>query len=186
MRLRWVGATALVALAIGGLFVGQAVTAGPGGWDHVGQGATVGSPALNGKVEALNTDAPGKLLVGGEFTDAGGNIVADRIASWNGVSWSPVGNASDQLTGRVQAIAYAPDGRVFAGGTFLDAGGDVSADRLAVWDGIDWKPFCSGSVSGVAVGNVTALQIVGSTLYVGGEFQNWAGNRIWTTWLRAA
>ena len=66
---------------------------------------------------------PGRLLVGGSFTDAGGNAAADRIASWNGVSWSAVGSASDQIAfpGSVNAIAYA-NGKIYVGGTFLERG----------------------------------------------------------------
>ena len=74
----------------------------------------------------------------------------------------------------MSAIAYA-DGKVYAGGTFADAGGDANADRLAVWDGASWKPFC-GSAGMTFTGNVDALQIVGSTLYVGGAFQNWGND----------
>ena len=175
MRVRWLGATALVVLALGGVFVGQAVTAGPGGWDHLGNGGALRPNALNGNVTAINSDAPGQVLVGGDFTDAGGDLRADHIASWNGVSWSPVGSASDQITGGVRAIAYA-NGKIYAGGSFTNAGGDDNADSLAVWDGATWKPFCSPVVAGHPTpGNVAALQVIGSTLYVGGEFQDWAG-----------
>ena len=168
----------LVALALGGAFVGQAVTAGPGGWDHLGDAGTPGSESLNGNVNVLNGDAPGVLLVGGEFTDAGGNAAADRIASWNGSAWSPVGSASDQLNGGVFAIAYA-NGKIYAGGTFTNAGGDPNADFLAVWNGQTWAPFCNPAVPRHRPfgGNVKALQVIGSTLYVGGEFQNGAGHR---------
>ena len=92
--LRWLGALLLVALAHGGVFMGQALTAGPGGWDHVGDGGTPGSDSMNLDVHALSSDAPGQLLVGGDFTSAGDNPNASRIASWNGHAWGPVGSAS--------------------------------------------------------------------------------------------
>jgi hypothetical protein len=174
MRLRWLGGLALVALALGGALVAQA--AGPGGWDHVGDNNTSGGPSLTGSVTALSTDAPGRLLVGGDFTNAGGEAAADRIASWDGADWSPVGSASDQIgNGGVFAITYA-NGKTYAGGSFTNAGGNQDADYLAVWDGNAWAPFCNSGVIGPAFDfNVKALQIVGSTLYVGGEFQNAAG-----------
>jgi len=171
--LRWLGAVGLVALALGGVFVGQALTAGPGGWGHVGDAGTPGTKSLNGNVNVLSSDAPGLLLVGGEFTDAGGIAAADRIASWNGSAWGAVGSASDQLNGGVFAIAYAND-KIYAGGSFTNAGGNADADFLAVWDGHDWAPFCTGPPPAFG-GNVKALQVVGSTLYVGGEFQDAAG-----------
>jgi hypothetical protein len=105
----------------------------------------------------------------------GGNQAADRLARWNGSAWSAVGDASDQLSGGVFAIAYA-NGKTYAGGTFTNAGGDDTADKLAVRDGVAGKPFCDPIVPGhPTAGNVKALQVVGSTLYVGGEFQDCAG-----------
>ena len=44
--------------------------------------------------------------------------------------------------GGVSAIAVA-GGKVYAGGSFTNAGGDANADFLAVWDGTSWKPFCT-------------------------------------------
>lgn len=173
MGLRWLGATVLVVLAVGGAFVGQAATAGPGGWDHLGDAGTPRTASLNLNVNALNSDAPGVLYVGGEFTAAGGNPTANYIAAWNGSAWSPVGSANEQITGGVFAIAYFND-KVYAGGTFKDAGGDSNADHLAVWDGKTWEPFCTPPVGGQPAfgGNVKALQVIGSTLYVGGEFHD--------------
>jgi hypothetical protein len=61
--------------------------------------------------------------VGGEFTDAGGVANADRIAKWNGSSWSAVSSAPSQISnGGVFAIAVS-GGKVYAGGTFTNAGG---------------------------------------------------------------
>jgi hypothetical protein len=60
--------------------------------------------------------------------------------------------------------------KLYVGGTFTNAGGNASADFLAVWNGSNWAPFC-----GPFGGSVAALQIIGSTLYVGGAFQNGAG-----------
>ena len=82
------------------------------------------------------------LYVGGEFTDAGGIPNADRIATWNGSSWSAVSSSTSQISnGRVSDIAVY-GGKVYAGGTFKNAGGNANADFLAVWDGTSWAPFC--------------------------------------------
>jgi hypothetical protein len=164
-------------LAISALVVAAVVTlaraAGPGGWDHLGDGGTPGTDSLNVVASAL-TATPGALYVGGEFTDAGGVADADRIATWNGSSWSAVSSPGSQIPdGRVSDIAVA-GGKVYAGGSFHDAGGNANADFLAVWDGVSWAPFCTAS--GPAFnGNVTSLQIIGQTLYVGGAFQDGAG-----------
>ena len=111
------------------------------------------------------------LYVGGNFTNAGGIAEADRVAAWNGSAWSAVSSATSQIdNGLVRAIAYA-NGKIYAGGTFQNAGGNANADFLAVWNGSSWAPFCNATGPAFG-GNVDALQIVGSTLYVGGEFQN--------------
>ena len=169
---RFLRVLALAAVVIG-VIATLALAGGPGGWDHLGVG-TAGNDSLNDVASALAT-TPGALYVGGAFTEAGGIPEADRIAAWNGSSWSAVGTPTEGIPdGRVSAIAVSA-GKVYAGGSFHDAGGNGSADFLAVWDGVTWEPFCAPTGPGYAGGNVTSLQIVGPTLYVGGEFQNGAG-----------
>jgi hypothetical protein len=171
-RRRLLRVLALCVVAVSGLAT-WALAAGPGGWDHLGDAGAPGTDSLNGTVSALE-ETPGGLYVGGIFTDAGGNANADRIARWNGSSWSAVSSSTSQISnGIVDAIATA-GGKVYAGGTFQDAGGNTDADFLAVWDGTSWGPFCNASGPAFG-GNVNALQIIGSTLYVGGSFQNGAG-----------
>src|SRR5687767_9135899 len=93
---------ALLALSSGAV----ASAAGPGGWDHLGDAGTPGSDSINGHVNALNSGVPGKLYVGGPFTDAGGHPDADRIAVWNGSTWSPVSSPTSGISnGGVFAIA---------------------------------------------------------------------------------
>jgi len=159
-------------LAIAALFtfVPGVAAIGPGGWTHLGHGSTTTTPSLDGTVYALNADDPGLLLVGGNFTTAGGNTNANQIATWNGTAWGALGTGIGN--GGVFAIAYH-DGKVYAGGTFLNAGGNANADFLAVWDGVAWGPFCNATGPAFG-GNVNALQVIGNTLFVGGSFQNGA------------
>lgn len=173
MRRAVIAVVVVFTVALAG--IPPAVALGIGGWDHVGVGATSTTPSLAGgsSVTAMNTDNPGVLYVGGNFTSAGGNTHAQRIGRWNGSSWSALGNGL--TNGDVRAIAYHA-GRVFAGGTFQNAGGNADADFLAVWNGSTWAPFCAGANPGPAfTATVSALQIVGNTLYVGGSFANAAG-----------
>jgi hypothetical protein len=162
---------ALATIAIAGIAT-WALATGPGGWDHLGDGGTPGSDSLNNVASALAVTSGG-LYVGGAFTDAGGLTDADRIARWSGSSWSAVSSPASQISdGRVSAIAV--DGnKVYAGGTFTQANED--ANHLAFWDGDSWEPACIDSAAGPAFdGNVTSLQIIGRTLYIGGEFHNGA------------
>lgn len=163
---------ALCALVMGAV-VTLATAAGPGGWDHLGDRGTPGYDSLDLVASALAV-TPGALYVGGEFTDAGGIPEADRIATWNGSNWSAVSSSTSQISnGRVSDIAVSA-GKVYAGGTFQNAGGDANADFLAIWDGVSWKPFCAATGPAFG-GNVTSLEIIGQTLYVGGLFQDGAG-----------
>ena len=135
----------VVAIAVGlaALLTATALAIGPGGWDHLGNGGSPALSALNGHVNALNSDNPGILYVGGSFTDAGGKPNADRLAKWDGTTWSAV-NGSATLNGRVDAIAYHA-GKVYVGGEFTDVGGDTNRDFLAVWTGTSWASPCTGT-----------------------------------------
>ena len=126
----------------------------------------------------MNADTPGALYLGGNFTNAGGIAAADRIAKWNGAKWSALGT-TPLGNGSVFAIETHA-GKVYAGGTFVNAGGKAAADYLAVYDGVSWKPFCNSTANPAfnAAGlQVRALQVIGSTLYVGGTFQNANGDK---------
>jgi hypothetical protein len=172
MRLTPIGPALAVAIATIAL-APSAQAVGPGGWDHLGTQISSGNTAaaLNGDVLAMNTQLPGQLLAAGKFTHAGGVAGADRVASWNGTSWSAVGPPTS-FNGDVHALATA-NGKLYAGGVFTNAGGDVNADFLAEYSGGTWHSFCTnGTPFG---GNVLALQVIGNNLYVGGSFQNGAG-----------
>ena len=165
---------ALAAVAVGAA-VTLASAAGPGGWDHLGDRGTPGTDSLDVVASALAVHQ-GLLYVGGGFTDAGGIPTADRIATWNGSNWNAVSSSTSEIpaNGSVSAIAVS-GGKVYAGGTFQSAGGVDDADNLAVWNGTSWAPFCNDPMPGPAFnGNVTSLQIIEQTLYVGGTFQDGA------------
>ena len=122
---------ALSAVAIGALAT-WALAAGPGGWGHLGDRGTPGSDSLDVVASSLAM-TPSALYVGGAFTDAGGVPDADRIAKWNGSSWSALGPSGfPGFSGRVDAIAVDAN-EVYVGGTFQDAGGNAEADFLAVY-----------------------------------------------------
>jgi hypothetical protein len=172
-QVRWSLVLALViAVPIAG-----ASAAGPGGWVHLGNQER---GQLNGAVYALGdygSLGASAILIGGSFTSIGRD---SNAVSPIGIWLPPAPTISDgfmsggfaPLNGDVHAIVSDPTKRVFAGGTFTNASGDPNADFLAVKNpgASQWAPFC-----GPLGGSVAALQIIGSTLYVGGSFQNGAG-----------
>lgn len=138
-------------------------------WSALGDGAGEG---LDSQVQALSM-CGGQLYAGGSFTAAnvGAPIIANRIARWDGASWSPVGSgAGNGMSSTVFALACA-GGELVAGGAFIDAnlGDPVTVNRIARWDGSAWQPLGSGLGRGVN-SFVRALLALDDGLVVGGEF----------------
>jgi trimeric autotransporter adhesin len=146
-------------------------------WVAVGVDPITGEGVFNGAVKTL-TSFGDQLYVGGEFDDIGGDPQADHLARWNGTAWSRVGSngaGGESLNATVNALAVNGNA-LFVGGAFTDAGGIVEADHLAQWSGGSWAAI-GAPASGVAAlnGNVHALTVAGSDLYVGGGFTDAAG-----------
>ncbi|MFO7890986.1 MAG: right-handed parallel beta-helix repeat-containing protein [bacterium] len=118
---------------------------------------------LNGSVTGLAVYG-GNVYAGGTFTTAGG-VAVNRIARWDGSSWSPLGTG---VNGRVREIVIDLD-KVYAGGSFTTAGG-VSANHIAVWDGSSWSALGTG-----VDGDVYAIAVKDNEVYVGGDFQHAGG-----------
>ena len=117
-------------------------------------------------VQALVVDGDGILYVGGDFTIAGGAF-ANRIARWDGATWSALGSG---LNDSVLALAVDGSGNLYVGGSFTTAGG-IPANRIARWDGSAWTALGSGMD-----GAILALAVDGSgNLYAGGYFINAGG-----------
>ncbi|MBL9120460.1 MAG: Ig-like domain-containing protein [Phycisphaerae bacterium] len=175
------------------LYVGGNFTTAGGGlanriaeWDGTSWSPlhSAAADGLNGDVYSLAVFDDGEgggpaLYVGGDFTTAGG-VAANRIAKWDGISWSPLGTgASNGLSGSVSALSVFDDGlgggpALYAGGFFVTAGG-VPASRIAKWDGTSWSPLGTGAGNGLN-SPVSALNVFddgsgkGPALFVGGSF----------------
>ncbi len=74
------------------------------------------------------------------------------------------------FNGPVVALAKAPNGDVYAGGSFTSVNG-VAAKSLARWDGSQWSSVGGGVSLGAQQGAVSALATdAAGNLYVGGTF----------------
>ncbi len=125
------------------------------------------------------------VYVGGSFTNAGGIAEADKIAKWNGSTWSALGAgqtctpliclSDGALKNTVTAIAIS-GGDVFVGGNFLNADDIPEADFIAMWNSSAWSAVGSnGSGDGAVNNGVGAIAVSGSDVYVGGSFTNAGG-----------
>lgn len=155
-------------LVVGGEFVvaGTLVASRVATYDPAsGNWGTLGA-GVNGAVYAIAVLPNGELVVGGQFTAAGGQP-ANNLARWNGSAWSALGAGTDQ---RVQALAALPNGDVVAGGLFATAGG-LPANHLARWDGATWSPLSTGTDR-----PVHALAVLpNGDLLAGGQFTTAGG-----------
>ena len=132
-------------------------------WQALGTG-------LNNYVYALAVAGP-DVYVGGTFTDAGGNPNADGVARWTGTAWQALGTGMNLASGRQVRALVVSGSNVYAGGSFIDAGGNPNADGVARWDGAAWQALGTGLNNAVL-----ALAISGSDVYVGGNFTAAGGN----------
>jgi len=101
------------------------------------------------------------------------NRIAQRLFGESSPGWNTMNGG---MNGLITALAIAPDGSIYAGGSFTTAGGN-SAMRIAKWNGTTWYNLSTG-----VSGSVAALAVApDGTLYAGGSFATAGGvtvNRI--------
>ncbi|MBL7129219.1 MAG: T9SS type A sorting domain-containing protein [Ignavibacteria bacterium] len=130
-------------------------------------------PGTNGTVYAMLYDnVNGYLYIGGDFTMVGG-VQANRIARWDGNTWSPLGSGMNN-TVRVLSFSSEYSNNIVAGGSFTMAGG-INANRIALWNGTSWTPMTSGMNDIVC--SLTLCKPLGFTTYLiaGGNFTTAGG-----------
>lgn len=177
----------------GKLFVGGSITTAGGttatniaAWDGVDWSALVGpnGEGADSTVSAM-TMYNGKLIVGGSFIEAGGETVSG-IAAWDGTSWEPFVSPSGAVGVTVSPLGFVSslivyNGDLYAGGMFPRAGGTVTVNNIARWNGTEWfaLPGPSGEV-GTALGDhniapVWDMTIVDGLLVAAGHFTSAGG-----------
>ena len=169
--------TAMIFDANGNLYVGGNFTdlAGVDNADNFAKWDGTNWTALgNGTSGAVNTIAispSGTIYIGGNFTSFGGDTNCNFIAYYNTTAgnWKPVGTAG--LNYPVYALAFAPNGDLYIGGTFTAADG-TDGDYLCYWDGTAFN-----RVGTVELSSWVRTLAFGATgyLYVGGNFINAGG-----------
>jgi len=136
-----------------------APVSGDDNWDE-----QFGSTGMNGEVNCL-VKKDGILYAGGEYTKAGGNDI-NRIAQWDGTSWSPVGVGFDQNA--VHTIEFY-DSELYAGGIFYRSDGQ-NMKYFAKFNGTAWVQ--PGAELDHQVDRLSASE---DFLYLGGSFISFAG-----------
>ena len=154
-----------------GVTVNQVAKWNGSAWSALGSGIGLGWPHYVYALAVRGTD----LYAGGIFYGAGG-VPVRSIAKWNGSAWSGLGSGT---AGFVFALAVSGT-NLYAGGVFETVGG-VAATNIAKWDGSAWSALGSGMSGGryspmiTPAGGVTALAVIGTDLYAGGDFTTAGG-----------
>lgn len=124
-----------------------------------------GPVTVNGPVHKVAVAPNGDIYVGGAFTTING-IAVNRIARWNGTTWSALGTGVPG--GSVHAIAFSGND-VYIGGNFVTAG-SVAANNIARWNGSAWSFLGKRENEQGLDPTVTDILFVGNTMYVAGSF----------------
>jgi len=128
---------------------------------------------VNGTVltlEQLTIGGRNLIVVGGNFTEAGGQTV-NRIAAWDQQlgTWQPLGSGANDRVMCLASALTSEGPRLYAGGLFTSIGG-IEASRFAIWDGSAWTEaeglgLPSGAMAMQAVTDETTVSVM-----VGGTF----------------
>ncbi|GAB3877662.1 PE family protein [Hymenobacter segetis] len=115
---------------------GSVPAAGIARWDGNAWSAVGTGIPRPGAASSVAADASGNVYVGGTFSfpAAGGGTITN-IAKWNGTAWSALGTGTN---GMVSRIAVAPNGTLYASGTFTAVGGQPAPSGVGRWDGTAW------------------------------------------------
>ena len=118
-------------------------------WSPLVDDAVPGTDSTVRALIAFDDGSGQALFAAGEFRQAGGRL-ADRIARWDGVSWSAIGGPT-WSDADIFALAVYDDGTgaaLYAGGLFITIDGRVM-NSIARWDGVSWSPLTGPSGTGV-------------------------------------
>jgi len=124
----------------------------------------------NNAVYAIDVTPDGTIVIGGAFTNAGGDPNADYIAKWNGANWQSIGGAgADDVVRRVFCTS---DGAIYIAGEFTKIGDVILADQVAMFKNGAWQSLeidLPGSASITSI-----LEATDKSLYLGGAFAGMA------------
>jgi len=139
-------------------------------WQTVDGSST---PVFNNSVVALAAQGS-RIVFGGFFTNAAGDVRADGVAEWTGKAWlhygtNVAGTDGALGAGYVRSLAIYRGVTIVGGAFHVD--GVPAAVNLGAWSGSRWFPLGTPALDE----GFLDLQPVGRTLYASGFSSNIAG-----------
>ena len=139
-------------------------------WQQLGESNGL---ALNDNVHALVADASGNIYVGGEFTETADgrttNLNGIAIFNSNTKTWSALAN--NGLNGDVLSLAISGN-NLYVGGGFTETndGAVTNLNRIAHYNLTTgtWSTLTGNGLKAEFGGRVSAIEIIGDEMYVGG------------------
>jgi hypothetical protein len=131
----------------------------------------LGAIELNDIVASIDINPGGTIIIGGNFSNAGGDDRADGIAAWRGNNWGSLwagGVSGGHPLFIVNKVDCLSNGDIYASGSFTRAG-DIIVNGVAksvkgAWQRLDIElPFIIDPVYAVC-------EASDGTLYIGGGF----------------
>lgn len=144
--------------------------------DGVWQALSTSAPNTNAVINAVAiSNDGGTVYFGGNFEDFDGITGADFIVQYDVAdgSFSLLGGSGD-FNNIVNDLLVAPDGTLYATGTFTNVAGDGDADFIAQWNGSSWSAVGTPSAGSPSGAYAMVTDEVGG-LYVGVGGADWAG-----------
>lgn len=135
-------------------------------WDSVnGWGTITPNGAPNQMVKAMEV-YNNELYIGGQMTNVNG-VSCNRIAKWNGTTWSDVAGGVNGSIEEIRTMAVY-HGQLYVGGNFQLAGPtNLPAWYIARWNGVQWDTVGSGLNS---YAHDMIVDTINDLLYVAGGF----------------
>ncbi|MGQ3072311.1 MAG: InlB B-repeat-containing protein [Ferrovibrionaceae bacterium] len=116
-------------------------------------------PQIDAQVNALKIDQNGKIVVGGQFTSAGGQSrsIMARFSATGSLDTSFVAPAFTGGGANVKAIATDSSGRLVIGGSFATVGGATRTNLARLTETLSLTVVKAGAGSGVVTSSVGGI-----------------------------
>jgi trimeric autotransporter adhesin len=150
------------------------------GWESLAGGGFAGVSPKVRVLAAFDHGGGPRLYAGGVFSESLGSP-GNRIARWDGSSWSPLGRGTSSTVWALTVFDGGARPELYVGGTFVRAGEVGGANGIARWDGAQWSALGTGLYNEDPghTHNGSAIVVyddgAGPALYVGGHFTHAGG-----------